>query len=804
MRLRFGSFLGVAVLFLLAFAAGSVEGNAASHVIEVTAADLADDPDTAENGKTAREKVQAKIDGADAGDVVQFPDGTFEDVGELLFSVDGGEGEGEEIVVRGNVADPSAVVFTGKIMFNVKASNLVIEGFTFKDTKVPDRVTHKRQDQDADDSNDDQYVTTGRKVNVFIKDIVGVVWINTAYLEGAMCPGNYWDKGAVENVKVRNNAFLNSEAIGVMAEGKWDNGVAPPDARKDCGSSDVVISGNTFTDIGFNRGSLSAFLDGGWIDRERNVRTPNNRVSAIKARYPTRMTITDNVIDGTTYAGIMLNETFGKTVVQHNEVKNVPAFGIRIKGNKVADQSDYEVVVSDNSISNTNNDPYAVKRYSSYRGEAAEFKEATRLTTDRQADEILKPEIWRVSAGANFGFGNTGAPRPVSDFADTEYNPMTGARVDADASLIPQEQAPTYVLGADKPCGDGTKLVNFFGETPGTGHPSWCYSVVKFIDPALDAAIVLGQLNAKTIRIENNEITGNTVGLLICEKSSCAFRDPFNPLGSVSASAASRIPAVIRGNNIYGNEISGSGLSAYLPASDAWGEVINALEGDDNELDLSGNYLGERPRVLGNVKRLGDSTLADSPFDLSAAGRRATANDRTAPSVTGTPAMAVDGATLTITYNEALGGDPLPAAFTVKSMTSRDAGRFLRIGVSGVDVSGMTLTLTLARAVTAGEVVTVSYDSSKAGENALSDVAVEGNLAAGFSDLVVEVTGGPGTDGTDGVDQPGSGTESTGGGGGGCALASAGSGGVDLGTLLPFMLAALAFGRMRRKPGESR
>ena len=600
MRLRFGSLLGAAVLFLLAFAAGSVEGNAAGHVIEVTVADLADDPETAENRKTAREKVQAKIDGADAGDVVRFPDGTFKDVGELLFSVDGEQGR--EIVVRGNVADRSAVVFTGKIMFNVKASNLVIEGFTFKDTKVPDRITHKRQDRDADDSNDDQYVSTGDRINVFTKEDVGVVWINTAYLEGTSCPDNY--RGTVENVEVRNNAFLNSEVVGIMAEGKWDDGVAPPNARKNCGSSDVVISGNVFTDIGFNRGSLAAFLDGGWIDRERNIRTPYNRITAIRARFPNRMTVTDNVIDGTTYAGIVLRKIYGKTVVQYNEVKNLPSYGIRVRGNTRADESDYEVVVSNNRISNADNDPYVTGTYYYYRTRsAADFKEATGLT-DRQVDEILKPEIWRVSAGANFSFGDAGAPRPVSDFADNEYD-GTGTRVAATASGIPQLGGG---LGAGKPCGDGTELVNFFGRTPGTGDPTWCYSVVRFIDPALEAAIALGHLNAETIRIENNEITGNTVGLLICEKNSCAFRSPFNPF--LGAEKAARIPAVVRGNNIYDNDSTPANIN---------GEVVNALEGDDNELDLSGNYLGESPRVYGNVKSLGDSALASSAFDLSSA-----------------------------------------------------------------------------------------------------------------------------------------------------------------------------------------
>ena len=800
-------FVGILALCLLAFAGGSVEGNAAGHVIEVTVADLADDPETAENAKTAREKVQAKIDGADAGDVVQFPDGAFEDVGELLFSVDGGEGEGEEIVVRGNVEDRSAVVFTGKIMFNVTASNLVIEGFTFKDTKVPDRITYKRQDQDADASNDDQYVHTAPH-DLAESGEAGTVTINTLYLTEAggigSCPSDL-DK-LLRNVRIRNNEFRNTEAHGVhlvdplsFNRGRFSSGR--------CGSSDMVISGNVFAGIGFN---------GLYVDKERNIRWERNLVSAVKSYFPNRITITDNVIDGTTYAGIMLNETFGKTVVQYNEVKNVPSFGIRVKGNRVADQSDYEVVVSDNRISNTNNDPYITRTYNLYRGDdgVGDFKRATGLT-DRQADEILKPEIWRVSAGANFGFGNTGAPRPVSDFADTEYD-GSGNRVAATLSEIPQLHGELDGTDGDlstkRPCGDGSKLTVWkedgrpvvpAGTNIATATPQqtrqWddhCYSLVRFIEPALEAAIELSQLNAETIKVENNEITGNALGLLICERSGCSFRRPFNPLGSAKAA---RVPTVVKGNNIYGND-NAPDIFVYIN-----GEAVNALEGDDNELDLSGNYLGERPLVYGNVKSPGDSTLAESAFDLSeTAGPRASANDRTGPALSesGDDAPVIGGGkTLTLTFDEPLdeSSEPAGTAFTVMGETS--GGQRVVYEVDSVDVEGMTVVLTLKGTVASGTTtITVSYDRPGSGA-ALVDAA--GNEVASFSDKAVRVAGMTGADDGDGDSDDGNGMMPLPAGGagddGGCALASAGNGGIDLGTLLPFMvLAGLAFGRIEK------
>ena len=769
--------LGTAVGFLLVLGVVSGYGwkTAGAAVIEVTSGDLADDPETADDHKTAREKVQAKIDRAKAGDVVQFPDGSFKDVGELLVTTSGGGGEGEEIVLRGNVEDPSAVRFTGKIMINVKASNVIIEGFTFRDTKVPDRMTFKRLDQDNDDSNDEQHVVTGASTRYYTYG-VGTIWVNTRMeVAGGTCPvssGKWNFDDVFKNIKVRNNAFRNTEVTGIFLEasiggfGDW----AVPDSA-DCGSSDVVISGNTFEGMGFNTP---------WISEENNVRefvslllTPP-RMSAVRARRPNRMTVIDNVIDGTTYAGIMLNDVFGNTVVRYNEVKNVPAYGIRVRGNGNVD-SDYEVVVSNNQVSNTDNDPYIMGFYNDYRVEAAVFKFATGLT-DKQVDEILKPEIWRVSAGANFAFPNTGAPRPVSDFADTEYD-VSGARVAATASDdIPQRDGG---LGASEPCGTGDGLVDSAGVSQ-TGNDDFCYSYVRFIEPAMEGAIVLGGVTANTIKVENNEIgAGNSVGLVVCERSSCSFRAPYNPLGLPVTGAKG--PTVIRGNNITtDNDIS----------------VVNAIEGADKELDLSGNYLGERPLVRGNVKSLRETTLADEAFDLSpTTGPRPFANDRTPPSLA-SAAVNEAGTIITLTYSEDLDedSDVATGAFTVRK--SIETGRWLLIGVDSVAVDGRTVTLTLASSprIEAGDTVTVTYDMPSGAADKVRDMAGNETLAVSARAVTnnVGVADGP---------APPIPADRGRGGDGGCALASFGTGGADAAfILIPLLFAGtvFAFGRRAR------
>ena len=797
-----------AVLCLLAFATAYMPGAIAQGaVIEVTAGDLEDDSSTAANSMTARQKVKAKIDKAKPGDVVQFPDGTFDDVGEILVTKDGDDsatsGVVETITLRGNVENPSAVAFTGKIMFSIYASDVTIEGFTFMDTETPDTVTFTPAGKYA--APNDDAVTLEGPHEILEEDRMGVVSIRTrhhatALTAGAVpCPPDTGDDAApvIKNVKVRNNAFSNTRLIAILVEGRTGDGQSHVTTGKfgnNCGSSDVVISGNTFTGIGFN---------GDYIDREENVLAVFNLETAVKAFRSRRMTITDNLVDGTTYAGFMLNEVFGKTVVQYNEVRNVPSYGIRVKGNAVSGESDYEVVVSNNRVVNSNNDPYVTRPYANYKNEAGDVKDADSSLNDQQVDEILKPEIWRVSPGANFGWDITGPPKPVSEFADTEYSSGTRVSRTGSTTEIPQWRGD---LGAGEPCGTGDELVKTDG-TPapmGSNRNRYCYSYVRFIDPALEAAIVLGQVNSNMIKIENNELVDNFAGLLICEKSSCFFRSDFGPLGSAKDA---KIPAVIRGNNIY---VRDRVFNAY-PAGSGIGEVVNALDGSENLLDLSGNYLGAYPQVFGNVRSLSATVLADEPFDLSStAGPRASANDRMPPGLVDEGGAELSGMKITLTYGEDLDPESVPAkeAFTVRYENAQGLGKNVEVGE--VAVEGMSVTLTLAEEIPGGNSVTVSYDPTAAGSGTgvgkLRDMA--GNEVAAFTSRNVMSM----TDPVDPVD-PGTGTEmppTTGtgmpaaaGGDGGCALASGGKGGVDLGVLLPLMaLAALSFG-LRRGSKES-
>ena len=146
---------GFAFLLCLVFGLGSSASAADVTItpgdLEDTAADATATPPVA--FKSAQDKVAEKIAGAGAGDTVTFPSGTYDDVGEILITKAGepsddpdtmaDEGDGP-IVFRGE-----GTVFTGKIMFNVKASHVVIRGFTFSETEVPDAVTINTADTDS-------------------------------------------------------------------------------------------------------------------------------------------------------------------------------------------------------------------------------------------------------------------------------------------------------------------------------------------------------------------------------------------------------------------------------------------------------------------------------------------------------------------------------------------------------------------------------------------------------------------------------------------------------------------------------
>ena len=169
-----------------------------------------------------------------------------------------------------------------------------------------------------------------------------------------------------------------------------------------------------------------------------------------------------------------------------------------------------------------------------------------------------------------------------------------------------------------------------------------------------------------------------------------------------------------------------------------------------NPVSISGS---EVTLVLAEAVQPGDTVtvsyiqpplLAGHPFLKDADNLKLPVSGFTAQTVTNnTPAdttgptfasASVNGATLTITFDEALDESvaaPAKAAFTVTA-----GGSASELAASGaVSVSGRTVTLTLAAAVGYGQAVTVGYDKTRAGSGTLRDA--HANEAGSFANADV-------------------------------------------------------------------
>ena len=177
-------------------------------------------------------------------------------------------------------------------------------------------------------------------------------------------------------------------------------------------------------------------------------------------------------------------------------------------------------------------------------------------------------------------------------------------------------------------------------------------------------------------------------------------------LKATPAPVASDFTVTVAGSarTVTGVAISGATVTLTLSSAVSSGETVTLdyTAGTNPIQDASGNQAA----------------------DLS--GQAVDEADTTPPTLS---TATVEGTSLILTYNEALDATSEPAAsdFTVTVAGSART-------VSGVAVSGMTVTLTLGSAVTAGQAVTLDYT---AGTNPIQDTS--GNDAAGLSAQTVTI-----------------------------------------------------------------
>ena len=795
--LRTMRIFSLAAMFALVTGAAFAERSFAQAMVEITAADL-----TATTGATpmsAQDKVNKKI--ADAtltgGSVVSFPSGEFKDVGEIQIFGESGtapSGSGATAVAAKYITfRGSGTVFTGKIMINVQGSKyVVIEGFTFRDTQAPDEVTVT---PGAAAGSTDSTTTATR-----VED-TGVVWLNTAVAAASAACSSDTAMKPLTNIIVRDNAFMNTARHGVLARAKNALGSVTTGFHERCDSSAVTVSGNSFVGIG-----LGANAD--YLDTAKTVPGYRNRESAIEGDATYGWTVTDNVIGvtadgedarGTTANGIRLDEAFGKTVVSNNTVNNTAWSGIVVGGDgstgtaDVEDADEAEITIANNRVTNSRNNPYIV----SFLGAAVTLGrfQTSNGYWDTQGFSPNHPFFHPTAPASGPWFGSA-TKKTIDSLLETSV------------CALPSGYTRPY-LGPPGACRLLTDIITYAGNgwqnwNQGAAAPGLDNAIpeaggikttMKWLRPGLEAGLELNRITAKTITVENNELTDNVVGLAVCPSRYCYADTPFANIANVDAantdsitSTSLKVPTV-RKNAIYGNR-----KQTDMPRRFARADVVNALAETGTPstgagkatLVLAGNYLGDSPRVRGDFVNTDD--LADAAPDN--VGPRETDD----PGLAATGGAVLSGTTITLMYDEALDDDSTPAAaaFTVRETTS--GGLSGPITVSRVSVSGMSVTLTLAKAPGSGNSVTVSYDPTDAGSGGpIRDAA--GNEAPAFTSRTVTASTPPDPD-PDPDPDPAPPTPKTD--DGGCALASSGSGGADLGMLLAMMVAPLAFGLRRR------
>ena len=169
----------------------------------------------------------------------------------------------------------------------------------------------------------------------------------------------------------------------------------------------------------------------------------------------------------------------------------------------------------------------------------------------------------------------------------------------------------------------------------------------------------------------------------------------------------------------------GSAVTAYTVQWKEKGAIVSVEARVTDLANLTYTITGLTNGVPYRVRVIATSGVGDG---AATAGVTGTPRDRVRPELA---AAAVDGETLTLTWSEALdeGSTPWWYSFDV---SVRGAAR----GITAVSVSGSTVSLTLASAVAADDVVTVSYTVPAAPDAPrIKDTA--GNAAAAFSGAAV-------------------------------------------------------------------
>ena len=353
-----------------------------------------------------------------------------------------------------------------------------------------------------------------------------------------------------------------------------------------------------------------------------------------------------------------------------------------------------------------------------------------------------------------------------------------------DAGNPPAASAFTVTAGGAPVAVTGAAVVgNTVALTLGTAVTSGQAVTVTYADnPAVDEPLAIqdiagndaaGLVGATVVNatpdtaapvFQTASVAGTTLTLTYGEALDAAHP----PAAGTFAVTAGGASVAVTGATVTGNSVA---LTLGTPVTS--GQVVTVAYGDPS----GANDTFAIQDVAGN--------------DAASLGATVAVNTTASTADTRAPvfqAAAVDGATLTLTYDETLDAAHAPVAgdFTVAAGGAPGT-------VSSVSVSGRVVTLTLATPVASGQAVTVAYADPSGANDVFAIQDPAGNDAASLVPTPVGNTtpaggggtGGGGTGGGGGTVDPTQGTPGTGGtgtGGTGTGTTGTGTGGSGTGT----------------------
>jgi len=604
---------------------------------------------------------------------------------------------------------------------------------------------------------------------------------------------------AFTGIEITRNSFDGTEvgAIYMFPEGEWT--IAR--GARSC-AVDIKVVGNTFRNIGVADFVYLTARDENGLPRTDSAGNPvflmdenGNRIpynnedeTAVNLQGTARkVTISDNTIEGTTFGTLRVQKgvaASAEITISNNLIRAFTSGGNRYANAFVVvddcpkrqrrevdpdqpcieSEEDAKITISGNRLFASDSNPvYLTTFYPAVLGRMqwCDNDDDTKIvaaTTIAQIDRSLQPTIMQsyvpnfpyppLSSGAvvDAGDGETEGPARATPVRLAEL-----ARASATAGDFDRSEADDGILKSDDIMIGKNDIVRYKS----------CHRRVGIFLRANE--------NAKISLVDNDISYGDGAALI----------DNAIELWSVEKAAAPGFEA-FSGNNIgnYAKNLVGGEFSGSLA--------------------VKGNYIGPRPRVPSSVTLvLAGELLEPIAREDGAVGPRAGMNVDSRPEAPRIASASVSPTArnmIVVTYNTNLVAESVPpaTAFTVQ-YRSEGSQRIEVINASRVSVSGMTVTLTLAKEIPSGASgVTIVYTAPD------GDAAVRsrlGSVSAGNqrSPVTTGDDGGPSPP----VDQP------RGGGDGGCALASSESGGVSLGlgTLL-FLTVVVSFaftaGRKRR------